>query len=297
MRFVPLWKLVVVLAIAQFATMARAADGWQSDFDAARLEAQRTGKPLLVHFWADWCQPCRQMDSTVFNQPAVIQQLQQNVVGVKINVDQREDLAARFGVESLPCDIFLEPTGERMVESSGYRPLNDYLALLQRAQLRNQELAKAKTQQAARQPAVAGNNAAGGTTQAPTVQTSQQPVPLMLDGSCPVTLAQTRKWEKGSSELRLQYRDQLFQFATPEAKEAFRADPLRYTPRFLGCDPVLVWETDRAVPGQTRYGAFYDDELYLFTTAQNRDRFKSDPDQFIRTRIVLHPQQVESVIR
>ena len=68
-------------------------------------------------------------------------------------------------------------------------------------------------------------------------------------------------------------------------------------PRFLGCDPVVVWDSDRAIRGLTKFAAFYDDELYLFSTAENRDTFKAKPDTYIRTRIVLQPDEIETVVR
>jgi YHS domain-containing protein/thiol-disulfide isomerase/thioredoxin len=290
-------RILVLMAIAVTATGAGslpAAEGWQTDFEAARQESQRTGKPLLVHFAASWCLPCRQMESTVFNQPAVIERLESSIVAVKIDVDEHEDLATRFGIESLPCDIFLEPNGERMVESSGFRGVPEYLEMIHRAEARNAELAKARQRKATSETVAQNPAVIGETTPA---QSASLTNTAMIDGYCPVTLWESRKWIKGSSELRLEYRNQVYHFSTAEAKEAFRVDPLRYTPRFLGCDPVLVWEDDRAVPGLTQFGAFYDDELYLFTTAANRDRFKSDPDRYIRTRIVLQPDQIETVIR
>ena len=71
----------------------------------------------------------------------------------------------------------------------------------------------------------------------------------------------------------------------------------RYAPRFLGCDPIVIWESDRAVLGSTRFGAFYNDQLYLFTSDQNRQSFKQDPDRYIRTRVVLRVDEIEHVIR
>src|SRR5690606_36027268 len=129
-----------------------AGEGWRTDFEAARQESQRTGKLLLVHFWAEWCGPCRQMESTVFNQSRVVTSVKNDVIAVKLNADDRQDLAARFGVESLPSDVILEPSGERMIESVGFRSVDEYLALIQRAKQRQGELAKARARKAESQP-------------------------------------------------------------------------------------------------------------------------------------------------
>jgi YHS domain-containing protein/thiol-disulfide isomerase/thioredoxin len=304
--FVP--RLLAVAALVVFPRLV-AAQGWQTDFDAARAEAQRLDRPLLVHFWADWCAPCVQMDKTVLNTPEVLGELRTTVVAIKINTDQRQDLANRFGVESLPMDILLEPNGERMIESTGYRPVPEYVALLRRGVVRQRELAKARERAAqapvvppkppvgsppVRPDAIAGN-AVDGIEQ--TRLTAEERLLPMIDGYCPVSLWETRKWVKGSSEFKSEFSGQIYQLSSAEAKKAFEENPRRFTPRFLGCDPVIVWESDRAVRGTTRFGAFYDDELYLFSTPENRDKFKLEPDRYIRTRIVLRPEHIESVTR
>jgi YHS domain-containing protein/thiol-disulfide isomerase/thioredoxin len=294
--FVP--RLLAVVALVVSAAQVSAAEGWQTDFDAARAEAQRLDRPLLVHFWAEWCAPCMQMDKTVLNTPEVLAELRTTVVAIKINTDQRQDLLARFGVESLPMDILLEPNGERMIESTGYRPVPEYVEMLRRAAVRQRELAKAR-ERAAKPPvippdAIAGN-AVDGVEQARL--TAEERLLPMIDGYCPVSLWETRKWVKGSSEFKSEFRGQIYHLSSAEAKKTFEENPRRYTPRFLGCDPVIVWESDRAVRGTTRFGAFYDDELYLFSTPENRDKFKDTPDRYIRTRIVLRPEHIESVTR
>jgi YHS domain-containing protein/thiol-disulfide isomerase/thioredoxin len=288
--------LLTAAGLCAIAAPLAAAEGWHTDFEAARKEAQQTGKPLLVHFWAEWCGPCKQMDSSVFNQPQVVQTLRSDVVAVKVNVDQNQELSKRFGIERLPSDVFLETGGERILESDGFRNPGEYVEMLHRAKARQTELAQARAKRAQQQQLATAAPQPGGPT-AEQVKPSAQQVSPMLDGYCPVTLWNSRKWIKGSAELKSDFRGQVYYFATPEAMDSFNQDQRRYTPRFLGCDPVIVWESDRAVRGTTKFAAFYDDELYLFTTAENRDNFKSTPDKYIRTRIVLQPEEIETVVR
>ena len=69
----------------------------QSDFQKEVLESP---VPVLVDFSAEWCGPCRMIE------PAV-QQLSQELDGVAkvvtVDVDQHSDVAARYGVMSIPA--------------------------------------------------------------------------------------------------------------------------------------------------------------------------------------------------
>ena len=95
----------------------------------------------------------------------------------------------------------------------------------------------------------------------------------------------------------LQRLRQQFLLASEAQKKEFAENPDRYVPRFLGCDPVVVWDSDRAVPGETTWAAFYDEELYLFSSAQNRSRFRKDPDKYTKTRVVLNVQDIQTLVR
>ena len=78
-----------------------------------------------------------------------------------------------------------------------------------------------------------------------------------------------------------------------EEYREFQSDPAKYAPRLLGCDPVVLWNSDRAVPGSTQYGAYFDSELFLFTNFENRDRFKASPNLYSRPQHVLKVDQID----
>jgi len=85
---------------------------WYEDLGTARRVAMETNRLLLVHFWAEWCRPCRQMESEVFSRPDVLSALATNYVAVKVNYDRAPNLVRDFRIESIPADVILTPNGE-----------------------------------------------------------------------------------------------------------------------------------------------------------------------------------------
>lgn len=290
-RLFAVWALstTLLIAVPQTVCAQAAGDVWLTDFDAALAEAQRLDRPLLVHFYADWCGPCRQMEQNVLHRDAVKNALRQHVVAVKINTDRNPEVTERYGINSLPTDLFIEPNGTRIVESTGYRSQSEYTTAVARAATRYTDLV---AQRKAREPQPQAEDREPATLLA--TAGDQQP---MLDGYCPVTLWKNRRWEKGSPQYRADHRGQVYDFASAELLAEFNENPDRYAPRFLGCDAVVVLESDRAVLGSTRYAAFYDEELYLFVDGDNRQMFKQDPDRYIKTRVVLQVDEVQTAVR
>lgn len=90
------------------------------NFDAA---IRNTDKPVLVDFFATWCGPCRML-APVLEQLAA-EHADTLTVG-KVNVDDAPDLAARFGVVSIPT-LILFRAGKVVKKTVGYSPLPDLL--------------------------------------------------------------------------------------------------------------------------------------------------------------------------
>ena len=63
------------------------------------VHLDRSGLPLVVDFWAPWCGPCRTM-APAFAQAA--RELEPACRLVKVNTEQEQALAARYGIRSIP---------------------------------------------------------------------------------------------------------------------------------------------------------------------------------------------------
>lgn len=88
-------------------------------------EVVKSDKPVLLDFWAPWCGPCRMLSPIV---DEIAEERDDIKVG-KINVDEQEELAAQFGVMSIPMLVVME-NGEITNTSVGYKPKKDVLKII-----------------------------------------------------------------------------------------------------------------------------------------------------------------------
>ncbi|XP_017051920.1 thioredoxin-1 [Drosophila ficusphila] len=62
-------------------------------------------KLVVLDFYADWCGPCKQIESTV---KSLARKYSSKAVVIKVNVDKFEGLSERYNVRSMPTFVFLK---------------------------------------------------------------------------------------------------------------------------------------------------------------------------------------------
>ena len=93
-----------------------------SEFD----EIMDAAPLAMVDFWASWCGPCKMLSPTV---EALAEQYEGKALVCKVNVDEEPDLAARFGVMSIPTVVFLK-NGREFDRKVGVMPPEAFISVL-----------------------------------------------------------------------------------------------------------------------------------------------------------------------
>ena len=71
-------------------------------------EVIKSGQPVLVDFWAEWCMPCRMLTPTI---EKLADQYAGKIKIGKLNIDDAQDVAVRYGINSIPRVLLFKGHG------------------------------------------------------------------------------------------------------------------------------------------------------------------------------------------
>lgn len=285
----------MVLTFATFSANAWAAPEqetrvWQVNFQAAEKQAKESKMPLLIHFHASWCGPCRAMEADVLSTREVLTALKSGIVAVKVDSDQHPELVARFSISALPADVIVGVNGRVLSKTIGSSGRHAYLANLTKFKVVpesapvnpvKQVIVQSKADLGKSATGNAANKSAEATNPPVSIPASAI-VALNQNANATVTTGPTIS-PTGTSLESVKVEDKLVA-PTPKPPVTLTKSLRREADRRIGLNgfsPVLLMESEKWKAGDAQFKHEFEGVCYLLTSSEELERFKTDPSKFV----------------
>ncbi|HBC74496.1 MAG TPA: hypothetical protein DC017_06505 [Candidatus Wallbacteria bacterium] len=118
-------------------TNADSKDSWIKDYNEGMKQARSEKKPVIIDFYADWCLPCKQIESEIFKNPDFLKAAERFI---KIKLDCTDSSGEGASIKNqkykspyMPYIIFYDGAGNKTeFEIRGYASLKEVLEILGR---------------------------------------------------------------------------------------------------------------------------------------------------------------------
>lgn len=130
-------RRILVLLLALLALNTARADEiqWFTTLDAAKTEAQHTGRPIFFNCYVDWAGGSVLMDSVVLRDPLLTEWIPQHFTPLRINMQTPDGkrLAEHYGIDGYAYYLVLDAEGEVVHRISGGAKAPEFKALLEQS--------------------------------------------------------------------------------------------------------------------------------------------------------------------
>ncbi len=137
MRKLKLWLPVLIVAFCLTAGTALAGDPKPSSsrikwygYKEGMTLAKKHNKQVYLHFYTDWCEYCKEMQSTTFRNRAVVKMLNTEFVAIKVNTTKQHKVAAKYNIRPVPDNWFLSSNGSKIRNFLGYYEPDQFVTVL-----------------------------------------------------------------------------------------------------------------------------------------------------------------------
>jgi thioredoxin-related protein len=138
-------KLFHAFILALAVCTVSAGEGWLTDLEAAKKQAAKENKAILVDFTgSDWCGFCIKLDKQVFSKEEFKKYAEKNLVLVEIDFPRSKKqsdelkkankaLQAKYNIEGFPTIVLMNAEGKKLDEFVGYggEPVDKYIQKIQ----------------------------------------------------------------------------------------------------------------------------------------------------------------------
>ena len=97
---------------------------YKGSYDDFLREAKKLKKPIVLDFWAIWCDPCKKLENETFTNTNLVSYMNANYMIYKVDIDSFDGMAIadRFAVDVYPTLVFLDPKTKYVGRYRGFFP-------------------------------------------------------------------------------------------------------------------------------------------------------------------------------
>ncbi|MFK7778128.1 MAG: DUF255 domain-containing protein [Gimesia sp.] len=237
---------------------------WQTNLKQAALQARAEDKALLVQIGASWCGFCHKMDRETYKDSKVIKHINSCFIPIRVDADENPELVEAIGISGLPTTVIITPQLKIVKKISGYVAAHEMQGHLSKICVaKHEQPAPARTRLAIQK-----------------ISRKQVAPEFAFKGICLVSMLDDQLLLEGKSKFHSIYNGRTVCFSSATNKKQFDADPDRYWPAFEGKCRVSLLEKKKSIEGDPQAGGVYREKLVFFTSAENRERFSSNPSLY-----------------